>query len=73
MKKNPTTGKALTRTGFPHGGRVAGSGVWYDDYSEESGNPSFGAGHVSVRLPHDGEKTENLNGECVIVKRGNHG
>lgn len=57
-------------TSLRNGGRRAGSGVAYDDYSEES----FGSGRVRdfepVRFPHDGVNPEDLNGPVIIVKKG---
>lgn len=57
-------------TGLRNGGRRAGAGVAYDDYSEES----FGRGRVRefepVRFPHDGDNPEDLNGPVIIVQKG---
>ena len=47
-------------------GRIAGTGILYDDYSEESGKPNYDPGHIRVVLPSDSlstEEKEALNGE----------
>lgn len=63
-------GKLHLNTSFRNGGRKAGIGVAYDDYSEESGNPDR-CRYEAVRLPHDGIDPEELNGP-VICYKGEH-
>jgi hypothetical protein len=68
MKRN--IGKTLMKTSFRNSGRIAGMGMAYDDYSEESGNPGY-CRYEEVRLPHDGINPEELNGP-VICYKGEH-
>lgn len=52
------------RTSFTNSGRVAGAGILYDDYGEESwgGNkPCDNLACERVRLPHDGMSERELN------------
>jgi hypothetical protein len=63
-------GKKFMQTSFRNGGRRAGMGVSYDDYSEESGNKCREMRRPSVRLPHDKCTPENLNGPVIIVQEG---
>ncbi len=52
------------RTNFVNSGRIAGMGILYDDYSEESGGPIYGGkGVVIVRYPerNEDEKDKLLN------------
>lgn len=54
-------------------GRMAGNGVASDDYSEESGGWSGVRYHhkvKNVRLPHDKNSPESLNGPVIIVQEG---
>ena len=54
-------------------GRIAGSGVAHDDYSEESGGWSGVRYHHKishVRRPHDKTNPESLNGPVIIVQEG---
>ena len=57
-------------TSFRNGGRKAGMGMLYDDYSDESS----GGGHVkpweAVCFPHDNTDPEELNGPVIIVQKG---
>lgn len=62
-------GKMHTTTSLRNGGRKAGMGVCYDDYSEASGNPSYEK-YERVRLPNDRIDPKELNGECIIVQKG---
>ena len=62
-------GNLYTTTSFRHGGRKAGIGILYDDYSEESGNPCYEK-HEMVRFPHDDIEPEDLNGPVICYKRG---
>lgn len=67
MSKN--TGNLYINTSFRNGGRKAGIGIIYDDYSEESGIPDCEI-YEPVRFPHDNIDPKELNGECVIIKKG---
>ena len=71
------TGRQYMCTSFRNSGRKAGSGVLCDDYSETSGCKDYERHHwekhTLVRFPHDGIKPEELNGEVVIVQKGNGG
>ena len=55
-------------------GRIAGSGILEDDYSETSGCKRLAksAYHKSnlVRFPSDSRTPESLNGPVVIVQEG---
>ena len=53
------------------GGRRAGCGMSYDDYSEESGKRHVCHRIDCVRFPSDRVEPEDLNGECIIVQAGN--
>ena len=68
MAKN-NAGRLFIPTKFRNGGRVCGSGISHDDYSEESGNKVY-AKSVKVRLPHDQCSPESLNGPVIIVQEG---
>lgn len=63
------TGKLYRNTSFRNGGRSAGEGVLYDDYSETSGNRDYEK-HGEVRFPNDHIKPEDLNGPVICYKRG---
>ena len=63
------TGKLYLLSSFPHGGRRAGSGMSYDNYSEDAmGGCVGGGGSVKVSLPHDGVQPEDLNGPVRIIQ-----
>lgn len=64
------TGNLYTKTSFRNGGRKAGTGMLYDDYGDESGN-EYDEKYSSVRFPNDNIKPEELNGEVIIVQKGN--
>ena len=64
------TGNLYMTTGFRNGGRKAGIGTLYDDYGDESCGYIGQTGGVRVRLPHDGEKPEELNGPVITYKCG---
>ena len=70
MSDRSKSGNAYRRTSFSNTGRNAGSGMYEDDYSEES----YGGGQYNrycwPRFPNDDVKPEDMNGECVIVQRG---
>lgn len=63
-------GKQYMRTSFRNGGRKAGMGMRYDDYSEESGNTYGEKRRPSVRFPLDNINPQDLNGEVIIVQKG---
>jgi len=61
------TGNMYRNTTFRNGGRKAGSGMYYDDYGEESGNPERYR-YTKVRFPHDGIDPEELSGPVICYK-----
>ena len=63
-------GKQFLITKFRNGGRRAGAGVAYDDYSEESGNKDYEGTRPSVRFSTDGCDPKSLNGPVIIVQKG---
>ena len=63
------TGNLYRNTSLRNGGRKAGIGSLYDDYSEDSGECDFEK-HQTVRFPHDGVKPESLNGPVICYKGG---
>lgn len=65
-----TTGNLYRNTSFRNGGRKAGAGVDYDDYSEESMGHSLGDHWEPARFPHDGENPEELNGPVLVYRAG---
>lgn len=69
MKRGERTGNLYRRTSLC-GCHVAGDGMLYDDYSEQSGGWDYDPGAVRVRMPHDGVKPEELNGPVVCYKAG---
>ena len=64
------TGNLYMITSLRNGGRKAGIGTLYDDYGDESCGYIGRTGGVRVRLPHDGEKPEELNGPVITYKFG---
>lgn len=60
-------------TTFRNSGRVAGTGILYDRYDEESGNPEYEKRPFLVHFPSDsltGEELLALNGPvCVVQER----
>lgn len=69
MKRGERTGNLYRRTSL-YGGHVAGDGMLYDDYSEQSGGWDYDPGTVRVRMPHDDVEPEKLNGPIVCYKAG---
>ena len=63
------TGNLYRYTQLGNGGRKAGMGILYDDYSEESGNRDYEK-HDMVRFPNDNMEPEDLNGPVVCYKSG---
>lgn len=63
-------GRQFLITKFRNGGRRAGAGVVYDDYSEESGNKDYEGERPLVRFSTDKVKPEDLNGPVIIVQEG---
>lgn len=59
------------RTSFANSGRVAGAGISYDRYDDESGNPNFITAESWPRFPSDSltpEERLSLNGEVKVYK-----
>lgn len=72
MSDRTTSGNYYRMTSFvTQGGRRAGCGMYYDDYSEESGKRHVCHRIDRVRFPSDKIEPEDLNGECIIVQAGN--
>ena len=69
MKRGERTGNLYRRTSL-YGGHVAGDGMLYDDYSEQSGGWDYDPGTVRVRMPHDDVEPEELNGPVICYKAG---
>ena len=67
-KITKNSGRQFLLTNFDYGGRRAGAGVLYDDYSETSGCKDYEK-HDMVRFPNDKVKPEDLNGSVVIIKK----
>ena len=63
------TGRQMTNTSFRNGCRIAGMGMHYDRYDEESGNPQYDKNEM-VRFPLDHIKPEELNCEVIIIQEG---
>lgn len=63
------TGNMYFNTSLANGGRKAGMGILFDDYSETSGCKDYER-HELVRFPNDHIKPEELNGEVIIVQKG---
>lgn len=61
------TGRQYLQTSFRNGGRKAGIGTLYDDYSEESGGKDYEK-HTLVRFPNDNKEPEDLNGPVICYK-----
>ena len=62
----------LLHTTFRNSGRIAGTGILYDRYDEESGNPEYEKRPFIVYFPSDSLTEEELlalNGP-VICKKG---
>lgn len=56
------------KTRLRNGGRIAGMGILYDNYSEESYRPNYDPGKIRVVTPSDflsKEEKEALNGEVT--------
>lgn len=66
-QKNAYSGRVLTESSFNRG-RKAGMGILYDDYSDEAKPDSGMRRPHSVRFPHDGCNTEDLNGPVIIIQ-----
>lgn len=59
------------KTTFANSGRVAGAGISYDRYDDESGNPCFIRKDKYPRLPSDSltrKEWEALNGDVITYK-----
>ena len=70
-KKRYRTSGTMLKTGL-NSGRIAGDGMLHDNYSEESGNrrATLDEAYPLVRLPHDKDRPEDLNGPVIIVQEG---
>ena len=55
-------------TTLANSGRAAGTGISYDKYDDESGYRPGPYDRGRVSLPHDGKKTDELNGPVIVVK-----
>ena len=58
-------------TGLAQSGRAAGTGISYDRYDDESGNPDYDPHDTRVRLPSDGltdDKLAALSGAVKIMR-----
>lgn len=66
---NDRTGNRYINTSLRNSGRVAGTGISYDDYSETSGVKDYEK-KSPVRFPHDGISPEALNGPVICYKNG---
>lgn len=70
-KKYGWSGRQMYNTQFANSGRIAGSGVLYDDYGEDSYKGySYERYEYEVRFPNDGKRPEELNGEPVVICYG---
>ena len=61
-------------TNFANSGRIAGIGISYDRYDDESGCPEYDYKRGRVKFPSDNlnpEERNSLNGPVIIVKKGN--
>lgn len=67
---NNFTGRLYRKTALRNGDRRAGIGAAEDDYGDESFPRARSPRPELARMPHDGEKPEDLNGTCIIVKPG---
>ena len=65
------TGNLYQQTSLRNGGRRAGIGILYDDYSDESsGEGNYDECYLGfqVRFPNDNVKPEELNGPVICYK-----
>ena len=62
------TGKLYRNTSLRNGGRCAGEGSLYDDYSETSGCQDYEKVE-KVRFPNDHIKPEDFNGPVICIKK----
>lgn len=67
-----SSGRLFTNSGLggTNSGRIAGDGVNYDRYDDESGyRPGpLKAAYGKVRMPLDGEDPEKLNGPVKVIR-----
>lgn len=63
-------GRMFTNTSFANSGRIAGDGILHDYYGDGGDDGVVTGGVKNIRFPHDNLKPEELNGECVIVRKG---
>ena len=67
---NNFTGRLYRNTSLRNGGRKAGIGTSEDDYGDESFQRARSPRPELARMPHDGEKPEDLNGPVIVVQAG---
>ena len=67
---NNFTGRLYRNTALRNGGRKAGIGTSEDDYGDESFPRAKDHILGPARMPHDGEKPEDLNGPVIVVQAG---
>lgn len=67
---NNFTGRLYRNTALRNGGRKAGIGTSEDDYGDESFPRAKDHILEPARMPHDGEKPEDLNGPVIVVQAG---
>lgn len=67
---NNFTGRLYRKTALRNGGRKAGTGTSEDDYGDESFPRAKDHILEPARMPHDGEKPEDLNGPVIVVQAG---
>lgn len=66
------SGRPLTNSGLANCGRIAGMGISYDNYGDESGCPDYDPKLVphEIRFPNDNIKPHEQNGPLVIIQKG---
>lgn len=67
---NNFTGRLYRKTALRNGDRRAGIGVNEDDYGDESFPRAKERIRGPARMPHDGEKPEDLNGPVIVIQAG---
>ena len=67
---NNFTGRLYRKTALRNGDRRAGIGAAEDDYGDEIFPRAKDHILGPARMPHDGEKPEDLNGPVIVVQAG---
>lgn len=67
---NNFTGRLYRKTALRNGDRRAGIGSAEDDYGDESFPRAKDHILGPARMPHDGEKPEDLNGPVIVIQAG---